>query len=122
MIIQARDRSIPFITKDGSEIRSLLDRTNAPVRHQSLAEATIPPATRTQPHYHKKSEEFYYVIEGEGSMTLGDVERPVAVGDAVLIPPGEIHTIANTSPATPLRILCCCSPPYSHEDTVLIEE
>jgi len=28
----------PFVTKDGSEIRSILDRTNAPVEKQSLAE------------------------------------------------------------------------------------
>jgi hypothetical protein len=31
----------PFVTKDGSEIRSILDRTNAPVKQQSLAEATV---------------------------------------------------------------------------------
>ena len=30
----------PFITRDGSTIRSILDRANAPVEQQSLAEAT----------------------------------------------------------------------------------
>jgi hypothetical protein len=35
-------------------------------------------------------------------------------GDAMLIPPGAWHTITATEP---LRFLCCCAPPYAHEDT-----
>ena len=41
MEIRARDEARPFLTDDGSTIRSLLDLSNAPVAHQSLAEATI---------------------------------------------------------------------------------
>lgn len=68
-----RDRSAPFITKDRSEIRSILDRTNSTATNQSLAEATLPPGAETDAHFHPRTEEIY----------------------------------------------CCCSPPYSHEDTVL---
>ena len=56
----------PFVTKDGSEIRSILDRTNAPVKKQSLAEATVQAGGSTQRHYHKVSEEFYFILEGSG--------------------------------------------------------
>jgi mannose-6-phosphate isomerase-like protein (cupin superfamily) len=111
MIICNRDRSESFVTKDGSTIRSLLDRTNAPVRNQSLAEATIPVGAATQSHIHKMTEEFYYVIEGEGMMRVGDEEQRIGAGDAILIPPGARHTLRNTG-AGPLRILCCCAPPY----------
>ena len=121
MIIRRRDEAEPFRTKDGSMIRSLLDRANAPVRNQSLAEATIPAGCRTQPHYHARAEEFYYVIEGEGLMRIGDEEQPVGPGDAILIPPGAVHTLLNTGPG-PLRILCCCAPPYSHEDTFFAKD
>lgn len=38
----------PFTTKDGSTIRSILDRTIAPVSNQSLAEATVSPGGSTQ--------------------------------------------------------------------------
>ena len=117
MIIRQRGLAQPFITKDGSQIRSLLDRTNAPVANQSLAEATIPPGTATQPHRHLATEEFYYVIEGEGLMRVDDEEATVGPGDAILIPPGAAHTLRNTG-GGPLRILCCCAPPYSHEDTL----
>jgi mannose-6-phosphate isomerase-like protein (cupin superfamily) len=118
MIIRQLGQSTPFTTMDGSTIRSLLDRSNAPVRNQSLAEATLPPGGRTRPHRHRESEEFYYVLEGEGVMTIETEEAPVGPGDAILIPPGARHSLRNTGAAT-LRILCCCAPPYAHEDTIL---
>jgi mannose-6-phosphate isomerase-like protein (cupin superfamily) len=103
----------PFTTKDGSTIRSILDRTNAPVQNQSLAEATLPAGCSTQRHYHKLSEEFYFILEGEGLMELDGESREVRQGDAILIPPNAWHQITAKEP---LRFLCCCAPPYSHED------
>ena len=50
----------------GSTIRSILDRTNAPVQNQSLAEARVPAGGRTERHYHKVAEEFYFILEGAG--------------------------------------------------------
>lgn len=63
----------PFTTKDGSTIRSILDRTNAPVRQQSLAEASVPAGVTTQRHYHRESEEFYFILSGGGKN--GDQRR-----------------------------------------------
>ncbi len=118
MEVVNRDRSAPFITKDGSEIRSILDRTNSTARNQSLAEATIPPGTATDPHCHPQAEEIYYVLRGRGVMTLAGEQREVGPGDGILIPPGTRHAIRNVGQES-LVILCCCAPPYSHEDTVL---
>ena len=114
MIVLNVSSQKPFTTRDGSRIRSILDRTNAPVLHQSLAEASLPAGGATERHYHKQSEEFYFVLEGEGSMEIDGKTELVAVGDAILIPPGAWHQIKAVSP---LRFLCCCAPPYSHEDT-----
>jgi mannose-6-phosphate isomerase-like protein (cupin superfamily) len=44
----------------------------------------------------------------------------VSAGDTVVIPPGARHKLWNTG-AEPLKLLCCCAPPYSHEDTFLTE-
>ncbi len=104
----------PFVTKDGSTIRSILDRTNAPVEKQSLAEATVPTGSSTQRHYHKLAEEFYFILEGAGSMEIDGERRAVGPGDAILIPAGAWHEITASQT---LRFLCCCAPPYSHEDT-----
>jgi mannose-6-phosphate isomerase-like protein (cupin superfamily) len=104
----------PFTTKDGSTIRSILDRSNAPVAHQSLAEAAVPAGGATQRHFHRLSEEFYFILEGAGEMEIDGERRAVGPGDAILIPPGAWHTIAARES---LRFLCCCAPPYAHEDT-----
>lgn len=118
MEIRARDEAVPFTTVDGSTIRSLLDRSNAPVQLQSLAEATLPAGGATTRHLHKESEEIYYVISGTGTMDLDGERREVGPGDAILIPPGARHQI-TAGPVEELRFLCCCAPPYRHEDTYL---
>ena len=109
-----------YITKDGSEIRELMHPARHGSRRQSLAEATIVPGARTQLHRHALSEELYHVSAGSGIMTLGDSCFKVGAGDTVLIPPGTPHRI-EASGGEPLRILCCCCPPYSHEDTELLQ-
>lgn len=116
MILRALATQPPFTTKDGSTIRSLLDLSNAPVKNQSLAEATIPPGGATQRHYHRVSEEFYFILEGQAQMEIDGEIKDVQPGDAILIPPGAWHQITTHS-ESPLRLLCCCAPPYSHEDT-----
>jgi mannose-6-phosphate isomerase-like protein (cupin superfamily) len=112
--IRSLQEQAPFTTKDGSTIRSLLDLSNAPVRNQSLAEATLPAGGSTQRHWHGESEEFYFLLEGRGVMEIDGVAREVGPGDAILIPPKAWHQITATEP---LRLLCCCAPPYRHEDT-----
>jgi mannose-6-phosphate isomerase-like protein (cupin superfamily) len=109
-----------FTTKDGSEIRELLAHRNSCIRNQSLAEARLPPEKSTAPHYHELTEEIYYILEGRGVMLLGGESREVHTGDAIAIPPGATHSIANTGSGI-LKFLCCCAPCYEHEDTVLVE-
>lgn len=109
-----------FPTKDGSEIRELMHPAMHGVRNQSLAEATVPPGTRTLLHRHLATEEIYHVTAGSGRMRLGNEALDVVAGDTVLIPPGTPHCIEATGAAS-LRILCCCSPAYAHDDTELLE-
>jgi mannose-6-phosphate isomerase-like protein (cupin superfamily) len=99
----------PFTTKDGSTIREL-HHTAA----QSLAEARVPAGGVTVRHHHARSEEIYFLLDGEGDLEIDGELRHVVPGDAALIPPGAWHRITATSD---LRFLCCCTPPYSHEDT-----
>lgn len=114
MIVQQLEKQRPFTTKDGSTIRSILDRTNAPVEKQSLAEASLPSGLATDRHYHRLSEEFYFILEGTAVMELDGETQAVGPGDAILIPAGAWHQITATSD---IRFLCCCAPPYDHADT-----
>ena len=116
MQIRALSDAEPFITADGSTIRSLLDRTTAPVRHQSLAEATIAAGAATTRHYHPAAEEIYFLITGHGDMEIDGEHARVGPGDAILIPAGSWHQITADAGGD-IRMLCCCSPPYAHDDT-----
>jgi mannose-6-phosphate isomerase-like protein (cupin superfamily) len=119
MEIVRLDQREPFITLDGSEIRELAGVPAGNAANQSLAEATVPPGAATEAHYHRASEEIYYFTAGAGRMILGEEESAVRAGDCVVIPPGTEHQLVNDG-REPLVLLCCCAPPYSHEDTVLI--
>ncbi|MDO8597117.1 MAG: cupin domain-containing protein [Sulfuricaulis sp.] len=113
-------RSIaPYQTKDGSEIRELMHPAAHGNRNQSLAEATVEPGATTALHRHVLTEEIYHITSGTGLMALGDEHFVVTVGDTICIAPGTPHCIANTGDA-PLKILCACSPAYSHDDTELL--
>ena len=111
MDIRSYDAAEPFTTRDGSTIRELMR-----AGEQSLAEASLAPGQATERHYHAASEELYYLLDGEGEMEVDGERARVGPGDAILIPPGARHQI--TADATGLRFLCCCSPPYLHEDTL----
>ena len=51
-------------------------------------------------------------------MRMAGEEAAVRAGDMVVIPPGTEHQLVNDGDE-PLVLLCCCSPPYANEDTVL---
>jgi len=110
----------PYTTKDGSLIRELMHPNLHGNSRQSLAEALIPPGSATLLHRHGISEEIYHITQGNGFMTLGDETFPVTTGDTICILPETPHQIQNTG-KTPLKLLCCSAPPYSHDDTELLE-
>ncbi len=113
------DGITPYVSKDGTLIRELMHPAVHGNRNQSLAEATLAPGQESDLHRHHESEELYHVVAGEGYMVLGDEVFVVRVGDTVCIPPGRPHSLRNSG-IDPLRILCCSSPAYSHDDTELL--
>lgn len=110
----------PFVTKDGSLIRELMHPAQHGGANLSFAEATIPPATKTLLHRHRRTEEIYHVTAGTGCMTLGAEHFTIAPGDTIRIAPGTPHCVENTG-ATDLLILCACAPAYAHDDTELLD-
>ena len=111
MELKSIDAVEAFVTKDGSTIREL-HHTAA----QSLAEATLEVEQATERHYHRLTEEIYFVLKGQGKMEIDGETGYLRPGDSVLILPGAWHQLENNG-TSELRILCCCSPPYSHGDT-----
>jgi mannose-6-phosphate isomerase-like protein (cupin superfamily) len=120
MKVVNRSEVKPFITKDSSEIREILAPANSGIRNQSLAEAGIAPGSSTDEHFHPQTEEIYYVLQGQGRIRVEDEERDVVPGDGIAILPGHRHKMWNTG-ELPLVFLCCCSPAYSHDDTMITD-
>jgi mannose-6-phosphate isomerase-like protein (cupin superfamily) len=113
--------SEPFITLDGSGIREIAGLKSLPSRNQSLAEATVPEGGATTEHFHRESEELYFFTTGTGRIRVDGEEHDVRHGDCVVIAPGAVHKLWNTGEG-PLRLLCCCAPPYTDSDTILTEQ
>jgi mannose-6-phosphate isomerase-like protein (cupin superfamily) len=112
------DEVAPFTAPDGSKVREI---ARPPVaKNQSLAQAAVEPGGETTEHLHRTSEEIYLFVSGAGRMRLGDEELDVRPGSAVVIPPGTRHKLWSSGEES-LVLYCCCSPPYSDEDTVLLE-
>lgn len=120
MQIGRRDEVRSFTTLDGSTIREVAGPSWTAARNQSLAEATVPAGAATLEHLHHRSEEVYYFIAGHGRMRLDGEEADVRAGDCVVIAPGTPHKLWAAAD-TELVLLCACSPPYSDQDTEMLE-
>ncbi len=67
----------------------------------------VPPGHTAWPyHYHSANEEAAYILEGEGTLRIGDATVPIKAGDYIAFPvgPAHAHQITNTG-AGPLRYL-----------------
>ncbi len=116
MELRNRDRdATPFVTKDGSTIREYLHTAR-----QSLAEASLEPGGSTRRHFHAAAEEIYLIVDGGGTLEVDGEARDVGAGDAILIPPGAWHEL--TAGRDGVRLLCCCVPAYTDDDTYFVRE
>jgi quercetin dioxygenase-like cupin family protein len=57
------------------------------------------------PHSHP-THEFYYVLRGRGTMTIGDEDRLIAQGDLVHIPPDVVHSLRPATDHAPIHCFC----------------
>ncbi len=69
----------------------------------------LPPGTSTGPHLHREVAEFYYVMSGQGSVTVAtegssSEVAPLRAGDAVPIQLNEVHSFQNTG-SEPLEFM-----------------
>jgi mannose-6-phosphate isomerase-like protein (cupin superfamily) len=67
------------------------------------------PGSEVRLHRHADSVDIYYVIEGEGLVTIGNEERVLSKGDIVAIPKNTVHGAANPY-KKPLIILDILAP------------
>ena len=71
-------------------------------------------------HYHKISDETYYVYQGQGRMRVGDEYRDVTTGDIVFIPKGSFHGMKKTS-AEDVIIFFISAPAFDPENDRFVD-
>jgi mannose-6-phosphate isomerase-like protein (cupin superfamily) len=70
-------------------------------------------------HLHANSHEIQYILEGTGTIWLGDKEVTVKPGDLVIIPKGTPH--AGTKPnGRTIKAIAIKTPPQAPDDTKLL--
>ena len=55
------------------------------------------PGQSQKVHAHEGSDKVYYVLRGTGNFTVGDEERDLAEGHAVIARAGESHGVRNNA-------------------------
>ncbi len=116
-----REKGKPFIARDGALIFELFKKSGLKIKNVSIATGFLKPQQLAIPHFHKVSEEVYYILLGEGGVKIGNKKEKIRQGDAVYIPIKAIHALENTSKTRPLKVLAISSPPYSDKDIFFID-
>lgn len=89
--------------------------------HHSLVHVVIPSGKSSQAHYHKVSEETYYILNGVGLMRVGSKTFRLYPGQACLIKPLETHQIYNDG-ADDLEFLTVSAPAWTPNDSFFATE
>jgi mannose-6-phosphate isomerase-like protein (cupin superfamily) len=93
-------RSKTFVSADGATI--------------SIQDGNVPK------HLHPNTNEIQFILEGTGTVWLGDKEVPVKAGDLIVIPKGTPH--GGTKPnGRPFKAIAIKTPPQAPDDTKLLD-
>ena len=119
MLIKDLKNCEEFVAGDHTTLRELLHPDKADLNlHYSLAHAVLKPGLTSQPHSLKTSE-VYYILEGEGTMSIDDETAVVTVGQVVYIPPNAKQFITNSGKVD-LKFLCIVDPAWRLKDETVL--
>ncbi|MGF1483324.1 MAG: cupin domain-containing protein [Opitutales bacterium] len=106
-----------IIAPDDAVAQEWISPRNSRAQAQSLAKIYIAAGVTVLEHHHIQTEEVYFILSGKGMMFLQGEWKAVHPGDAVVILPGERHSIRNEGPEELVMHVTCC-PPWTPEDQI----
>jgi mannose-6-phosphate isomerase-like protein (cupin superfamily) len=109
--IKRQNPGSEFYIPEGCHIIELSNTPDDP--ELSIARARVEPGVTTRWHRLKNTGERYYIVQGSGSVEIGDLPaQEVDPGDVVIIPPMCPQRITNIG-STDLIFLAMCTPRFS---------
>ena len=99
-------------------------------RYEVLSEAAdfkakticVLPGKRLSYQKHQHRAEHWFVVKGNGSVTLDGVEKPVGAGDSVDIPVGSAHRMSNTGDQELVFVEVQTGTYFGEDDIVRLED
>ena len=82
----------------------------------SIIYERVPGGTQEARHFHNKSQQFFFVLEGEAALELDGKEFVIRPREGVHVPAGKPHQMFNRSQADVFFLVI--SQPPSHGDRV----
>ena len=101
----------------GALSKALVGPDNAATRRLDFRISRYAPKACVEEHVHAVQEQIYYVLEGEGLLTLDGDCHLVGVNDYVYVPPGVRHSFTNTG-LHPLVFFVVTTPAEDREQPV----
>jgi mannose-6-phosphate isomerase-like protein (cupin superfamily) len=92
------------------KFRILVDESMCGAKNYSMLLNTQPSGAVGKPHKHDRSEHSWFILEGTGTVTLGDESYRIGPNMTVYIPPGVVHGIEADEGST-LTYVVIYSPP-----------
>ena len=108
-----------YYTDENCHILELLNVDS--FRDLSLAHARVEPGERTEWHKLRSTVEYYFILEGEGIVELGETfSQLMKKGSFVRIPSLMRQRITNTGKGD-LKFLCICTPAFDESNYLRAE-
>ena len=113
--VVTQDEVAPIPLPNGSWSRMVLTRETAPGIASSLGYSVFTPRTATGMVSHEV-EEVAYVLAGQGEIRTDAGPEPFHAGQALHIPPGLWHAVANTGDEDVVMVFGFPHPDYPPTD------
>lgn len=109
-LVALKHADLPTTSNPEMNTRMLVVTDNATLQIQSGNVAK---------HTHPKTDEIQYIIEGSGSMWLGNERKEFKPGTLIIIPKGTAHG-GSVVTSGPVKALAMKIPPQPKDDTVFV--
>jgi quercetin dioxygenase-like cupin family protein len=99
-----RSAAAQSLARPGGQVQLLLDPVATRVPAVSAALLTFAAGTAVPRHQHTAETELLYILEGAGTLTLGELSLPVTPTSVLSIPRGVPHAFVASAPLRAIQL------------------